>query len=229
MKISTRVVPVAAMFISICTYVACGDDDTAATPVPSDGGTDATTEGGGTDSGGGDSGGTDSGGTDSGETDATVTDGGTDAQLVEDGGIVTDAGPGGDAAVLNCGSASCDLPTQSCCFYPNDAGSFYAACSNGQVCPAVDGGGTPTALACTSQANCGAGSMCCLTSPASGTNASHCVAPAACASTVGIKSAFLCDPAASDAGCGDAGACGSSNIGSWNLPSGFGTCGDVAR
>jgi hypothetical protein len=40
----------------------------------------------------------------------------------------------------------------------------------------------------------------------------------------------MCDPTAADAGCsGDAGACSSTNIGTWRLPSGFATCGGIAR
>jgi hypothetical protein len=226
-----------------CMYLACGDDDEAAEGAV-DAGTDATTDAGGdNDTGAAEDTGVDfrdvGSPVDTGTDTGPETDGGADAaddvQLVTDGGgVITDAGPGGDGAVLNCGAASCDLPAQTCCFYPlADAGSLYSACSTGQTCPSLtDAGldaGTATALACTIQENCSAGTVCCISAPASGTIASHCVAASACASTAGAKSALLCDSTQNDAGCGDAGACSSANVGSWNLPSGFATCGGVAK
>lgn len=220
--------------------VACGGDD-ATTSGGDDGGagSDATIDGGaGNDSGGfadtstgNDSGQSDTG---SGGDDASATDAPADVALVDGGGTVLDAGPGGDAAVINCGTASCKLPAQTCCFYPLEfpPPPYYSACSSGATCPALDAGidaGAATELKCESQDNCVAGTVCCITAPSSGGIAAHCVAPGSCVTTVGTKTAYLCDPTAADAGCADAGVCSSTNIGTWNLPSGFGTCGGVAK
>lgn len=228
---------------STALYVACGNDSSSSEVPSDDGGADGTTAdtgGGGNDSGGGTDTGTgsetsttDSGGNqDAG--DAGATDAGGDAQLIVDsGGVITDAGPGGDGAVLNCGTAQCDLPSQTCCIYPLQGTSpFYSACSGGATCPTLDAGldaGSAVELRCESQANCPTDQVCCLSSPSSGSTSSHCVAAGSCTSTAGNKTALLCDRTEADAGCHDAGACSGTNIGTWGLPSGFSTCGGVAK
>jgi hypothetical protein len=162
---------------------------------------------------------------------------GADAMITNSGGALTDASLGGDATSLNCGSASCSLPNEACCLYPitNPPPPFFAACSSGGSCPAIpaDAGydaGAATELHCEVQANCGGNTVCCLQAPASGNVKAHCVSASSCVSSdAGARAALLCDPAISDPGCGGAGACSSANIATWKLPSGFGTCGGVAR
>jgi hypothetical protein len=164
-------------------------------------------------------------------------DAGADAMITSSGGPVTDASLGGDATSLNCGNTSCHLPSEACCFYPitNPPPPFYAACSGGGSCPTIpaDAGyeaGAATTVHCEVQANCGGTTVCCLEAAASGNVTSHCVAANSCnSSDAGARAALLCDPAATDAGCGSAGACSSANITTWDLPNGFGTCGGVSR
>ena len=178
---------------------------------------------------------TDAGGDANGVADAS--DAGGDAMITTTGGPVTDASLGGDATSLNCGNTSCKLPNEACCLFPitNPPPPFYAACSSGGSCPAIpaDAGydaGAATELHCEVQANCGGNTVCCIEAPASGNITAHCVSASACvASDAGTHSALLCDPALTDAGCGGAGACSSTNIATWNLPNGFGTCGGVSR
>jgi hypothetical protein len=136
---------------------------------------------------------------------------------------------------------------------------FYGACSNGNSCPALtlDAGvgdaGLATELQCEVQANCPSNNVCCISGPPSGTAgkvSSHCLNANACvpqttqilldagpdaAATDGgfvlvQQRAVLCDPAAADAGCpAAAGACSSTNIGTWNVPNGFASCGGKTR
>jgi hypothetical protein len=240
-------------------YVACGGDDNGTIGgmhSGSDaGGLDATTgmndaahgdatsgDDGSTNDGGGDTNNALDAGDAGNPTDAggdanNAGDAGADAMITSTGGAVTDASLGGDATSLNCGNASCKLPNEACCFYPvtNPPPPFFAACSSGGSCPTIpaDAGyeaGAATEVRCEVQANCGGNTVCCVEAPASGNVTSHCVSASACnASDGGSHSALLCDPAAADAGCGSAGACSSANIATWNLPSGFGTCGGVLR
>jgi hypothetical protein len=158
--------------------------------------------------------------------------------------------PSGDAAALGCGSVTCSAQNETCCVYPitNPPPSFVAGCSNGAGCPALAGdagyeAGAPAELHCEVQANCTGGTVCCLQAPSNGVVNAHCKAPGACVATVvdggaeggeagavGLPTALLCDPMlGADAGCGDAAACSSTNIGSWSLPNGFGTCGGLHR
>jgi hypothetical protein len=169
-----------------------------------------------------------------------------DVMLVADtGGTLTDAAPGGDGAALNCGNETCNLPVQSCCLYPlaSPPPAFFAACSTGGACPATlppDAGyeaGAPTSVGCEVQSNCTGVTVCCLESSTSGSVKSSCRAAGSCVGSdagvdgaTGLSVALLCDPSlGGDAGCGEAGACSGANIGTWNLPSGFGTCGGLAR
>jgi hypothetical protein len=183
--------------------------------------TGSTTDDGATSNGG------DAGGSD---------DASPDAMITTTGGPVTDASLGGDAASLNCGTASCHLPSEACCLYPiqNPPPAFFAACSGGGSCAALppDAGydaGAATELHCEVQANCGGNTVCCVQAPSSGNVAAHCVAASACVSGDAGARALLCDPSAADAGCGSAGACSGDHIATWNLPNGFGTCGGVSR
>ena len=226
-------------------YLACGGDDSTVTPTD-DGGSDATVDTGlpdttlpdtslpdtsssdtsVPDTSTGDSG-KDGGGTD-GASDAPV-----DSQLNPDtGNTLGDAGPGGDGAVLSCGSAQCALPAETCCIYEdlNPPPPFYVACANGAACPLLLDAGfdasPPVALQCESQANCQGALTCCITSTMDGGSISaHC----SNSCNGGESNALLCDPTAADAGCPADAGCSTSNIGTWRLPAGFGTCGGKVR
>jgi hypothetical protein len=216
--------------VSSAVLGACGGDDSLAPLGGDDGGSDATTfDANFTDANRGN----DSGGTDSGR-DTGVADAGSDATIVDDAGNFQDASPGGDAAVLNCGGASCNLPEQTCCFY-DQGGDFSGGCANGAGgCPAEPDGGDAglVSLGCEVTANCpGSGQICCITHDTNdGTTKSGCMLEATCATLTHQHRAELCDPSAPDAGCGltHPGPCSSTNIGSWDLPGGFGTCGGVS-
>ncbi len=230
------------------TYLlACGGDD--ASSGGSDAGSDGTSAGDGTtgdDGSTGDDagGGTDSGGgTDTGSGDAAKdgasdsasdapSDAPLDAFIAADGGPITDAAPGGDGATLSCGSAACNVPSQACCFYQGVSAGFTVGCSNGAQCPlpdagaGVDSGVTVTSLDCEQQANCPSNNVCCLEkNVTSGNTVATC--KLSCAGSGSVHAAYLCDPSLADAGCGatDAGACSATNIGTWGLPNGYGTCG----
>lgn len=225
-------------------YLACGGDDNAGgTP---DAGVDATVDGPGNgadtsvpdtaqdDTGTPDTSTPDAAGDggDAGRDGAADADAATDAQLNADSGnTVTDAGPGGDGAVLSCGTAQCQLPAETCCIYADlsPPPPFYVACSNGASCPLlVDAGfdaAPPVALQCESQANCQGALACCITSTNDGGSISaHC----ANSCNGGQSNALLCDPTAADAGCPADAGCSTVNIGTWRLPAGFGTCGGKA-
>ena len=212
-------------------FLACGGDDTTSNPADG-GGSDATIDGGGGSdtSTGQDTGTSDGSGGDTGTGGDAGGDAALDVQLIPDtGNTLTDSGPGGDAAILNCGTAQCNLPTQTCCVYP-ESPNFYVACSTGAACPLLDAGTdsgiSAVALQCEDKENCGGNLVCCLYSTNDGGSIqSHCTD--SCVG--GEKHAILCDQGAADAGCGDAGACSSANISTWNLPTGFATCGGVLR
>jgi hypothetical protein len=155
-KTTTKRILVAASLLTLVSsaayLAACGGDDTSTTP-SDDGGTgDATSfdatggsdpgtgsdTGSGTDSGKKDSGGTTDGG-DGGRdaaSDAPM-DAPMDVQITQDGGTFQDAAPGGDAAALSCGTASCNVPNQACCVYDNTSAGYSVGCSNGAICPDV--------------------------------------------------------------------------------------------
>ena len=173
-----------------------------------------------------------SGGGDASASDASPTDGGSDSGSIVlggDGGSPGDAGPGGNTSAIPCGATSCSIPSEQCCVYTNQnpPPDFSYACSSGGVCPGLDAGpgDQPSALKCSSAANCPSGTVCCVSQSGGNAVASDCQA------SCGGNSAQLCDPGVSSAasGCGDAGACSSSNIGDWGLPRTFGTCGGVGN
>jgi hypothetical protein len=135
-----------------------------------------------------------------------------DASTNSDGAV----GPGGNTTTFPCGSQSCSIATQICCVAQNGRG---AVCVSGSDCAAADAGqpGDLAGLKCTGAANCAQGTVCCI--DPSGNSA--------CAASCDQNGAQLCDPAAANPGCGDAGACSSRNIGDWGLPRTFGTCGGI--
>ena len=153
--------------------------------------------------------------------DGGGTSGGNGA-VVSSGGSPSDAGPGGTAQSLPCGSTSCAIPDESCCVY--DIPAFL--CVIGPVCPVLDAGGggrgTGTGLTCSGAANCSAGTLCCVFENASKQVVSTCMT--ACPS----GGAQLCDPNAASSGCAPgAGACSSKNVTDWDIPSTYATCGGI--
>jgi hypothetical protein len=89
-------------------------------------------------------------------------------------------------------------------------------------CGGNGGGGDTAALACSGQANCPAGTVCCV-HDAQGGAASEC--KSACTN----GQAQLCDPNAAISGCANGVKCSSHNISDWNLPATFATCGGVGN
>jgi hypothetical protein len=138
-----------------------------------------------------------------------------------DGGSSPEAGPGGSTSSVVCGSTTCAIPSDMCCVFQPAAPppDFTYACGGGAACPPGVGGNGTTSLKCSSAANCPSNTVCCA-HPVGNDVASSC--QATCTGT----DAQLCDPRAASSGCvGDAGTCSSMNIGDWNLPATFGTCG----
>jgi hypothetical protein len=181
--------------------VACGGDDSNQTDGGSDSssGNDVTTK----DSSGGDSGGNDSGSSDTGS-DSSPSDSASD--------VISSDGGGG----LKCGNATC-ASSQPCCIDPG--GPTYTCEADAGACGAGD-----ALLHCNSNADCSSSTVCCL-------DASGGKDPpvAACAATCGGNGhAVLCDPngTAQSNRCGDASACGNTNIDTWQLTTNYGTCGD---
>lgn len=153
---------------------------------------------------------------------ATATDTGTGQQEAGggDGGInPADAGPGGSTSVITCGSTSCSIPAQTCCVDRLGGGMTAYGCA--ASCPQIDAGGDTVALKCSGQANCAAGTVCCVRQTGANGAASD------CKPSCNGNEAQLCDPAAAVSGCtGGAGnACSNNNIGDWNLPQTYATCG----
>jgi hypothetical protein len=192
MKTSKRAAFGVAMAIGL---IACGDDT-----VVTDSGTDGSVQ------------------PDSGNPDVTVNDTGSDSTVSDAptdvaSDVVT--GDGGGATSIACGNASCTLPSQACCYNPNN--NKFACSGDGGTCPTGD-----VALQCASAVDCTGGQVCCL-------NASVDPAVAKCAATcTGQDHALLCNPTGTPQAnaCGDAGACGNGNIDTWGLTNKFGTCGD---
>lgn len=165
-----------------------------------------------------------------------ATDGATgaaaDGATVANGGSSDDAGPGGTPQTVPCGSATCAIPGQSCCVIANASPppDFSFACVTGATCPqpaATDSGsvGHVASLQCTGAANCAGGEVCCMYEQTSPKQVdSRCMA-----SCGGPGQAQLCDPNAppSQSGCPASAPCSSTNIGDWDIPPGFATCGGV--
>jgi hypothetical protein len=143
-----------------------------------------------------------------------------------DGGSVSEGGP----RSIPCGGATCVVPAQVCCISAN-ANPASFACISGSICPvaAASDSGVPQAagLACTGAASCPSNQVCCIYEP-SGANqfAAQCLS-----SCAGTGQAQLCDPTVTpgQSGCPSTAPCSNSNIGDWDLPSTFGTCGGVSN
>lgn len=213
--------------LALALAAGCGSsDDSGLTGATPDGGGSSSGDTGTstTDSGNnnnGDAGGSSSG--DSGNTNDSGNPGNADGG--NEGGS-----PGGSTSTLSCGSATCSIPAQSCCITnPPGPNNFAFACVTGGC--AVDagpggGGDPPTALKCSGQANCGPGTVCCV-STGNNTTTSECKASCGGGGGGGGDTAQLCDPAAPAAsnGCPQNAPCSTNNIGDWGLPNTFGTCG----
>ena len=144
--------------------------------------------------------------------------------IADGGGGSNDSGPGGNATQIPCGSATCALATSFCCVYTNNnpPPPFSFACASGSGCPTRAGAGDSVALACSSQANCAAGTVCCVKQDGNRLW-SECVT--SCVDNGNTQTAQLCDPLSSQSGCPASAPCSTRNIDDWKLPNGFGTCG----
>lgn len=227
-RISRRRIGLSFLLVtfSCSAYLACGGDDSTSIPNTEAGVDGSLAEASDLDT----SMATDSGGSDSASDSPSSVDAADagDATIATDGGAITDSGPGGDGAAISCGSATCNLPAQTCCVYKEVSPPFVVGCSNGTNCPAPPpdaGDGGVVSLGCELGANCNGSAVCCIEhNTNTGTIVSAC--KSSCAGSATVVSAEMCDPTAADAGCAqDAGACSSTNIGTWNLPNGFATCG----
>ncbi len=140
-----------------------------------------------------------------------------DGSAGPDGATTPDAaGPGSSPSRLPCGPFTCNIPGESCCVGRTSGTTTYA-CFAGGTCPVATGGNT-TALKCRGAANCGAGTVCCVTQ-------NNTLTTSACNASCGNNDAQLCDPAAVPTGCRAAEPCSSNNIGDWRLPAPYATCG----
>lgn len=217
--------------------VACGSSSTADVVPADDGGAgdgSAGGDGGSTSNADGastfDGGGTtdDAGGNGDGGTPPSLRDAGifTDAApaITGDGGAADDAGPGGSVSQISCGSTSCALATDFCCVYDNKNAppDFLFTCASGSACPNLAGGKDPTALGCSSAANCPTSTVCCIRDDG---NRIWSECSATCTDTGSITAAQLCDPNAASTGCPTSDPCSNNSIGDWKLPDGFATCG----
>jgi len=153
---------------------------------------------------------------------ASGTDTGTTQQDAGgDGGIdPPDAGPGGTTTVIKCGSTTCAIPAQSCCVdqLPNNMTAYGCAAS----CPGLGGGGggggDTTALKCSGQANCAAGTVCCVRQVNNG-------ATSECKASCTGNQAQLCDPLAAVSGCTGQVCSNGIDFSDWSLPPTYATCG----
>ena len=189
-------------------WLACGGSDGANDPLTATD-TDAGTvlpESGTTDTG------------TSGNDAASGTDTGTGQQGADGGVDPPDAGPGGTTTVINCGSTTCSIPAQTCCV--DNLANNMTAYGCAATCAGLDAGaGIDTAaLKCSAQANCAAGTVCCVRQVGNNGAASECKA------TGGGNEAQLCDVNAAVPGCTGS-TCSNNNIGDWNLPDTYATCG----
>jgi len=200
-------------------WLACGGSDGATDLVGApgnDGGglpeTSAAAEGGGGDTDAASA--TDA----AGSTDASDAGSTTQEAGGGEGGIdPPDAGPGGTTTILNCGSTTCAIPAQACCV--DRLGGGMTAYSCAATCAGVDAGADTTALKCSGQANCAAGTVCCVHQVGGNGAASECQA------SCGQNQAQLCAPMAAVSGCDAGVTCSSNNVGDWNLPPSYATCG----
>lgn len=146
------------------------------------------------------------------------------ASVLPDGAVVSgpDAGTAPDGspgtATLTCGTSVCKLPGETCCVRGGSGSSFTYACVTGTTCPNSGGGNGTAALACTGAASCSSGTVCCVSQ-----NNNQTVS--ACKPTCGGNDAQLCDPSAIPTGCSAQAPCSNKQIGGWQLPPSFGTCG----
>ena len=212
----------AITFLCVGGYVACGGDQGSSATGSNDGGGasgEGGAEGGGLDGGSGSDGGV----TDAGQNDGAPT-------LSTDGGSGDDGGPGGNTAQITCGSATCAIPSGTCCVYPNantpPPPAFYFSCSSGACPPPAAGIDPASALKCSLAANCPPSTVCCITSDGVANNISSQCKPT-CTAAAGATTATLCDPTMPGVGCQGATTCTRTNVDSWNIPNGFGTCGGV--
>lgn len=199
-------------------WLGCGSDDSGSDVTAQGDAGNASSSSGGTASSTSSSGGTStssSGGSTTGDGGGTSSSSGAPGG---DGGInPPDAGPGGNTTQINCGATACPIPAQECCVAQTNAGRAYGCVSVDAGCGG-GGGGDVAALQCTSQANCPANTVCCVSATNNG-------ATSACQASCTGDQAQLCDPSATNTGCSAQDPCSHDNIGDWGLPRTFATCG----
>jgi hypothetical protein len=158
--------------------------------------------------------------------------------VVADGGSGPgiDAHPGGTTSNLPCGSATCRIPTESCCVVDPGNGPSYS-CVVGTLCPsphAVSNSGTvgqgatgtnngngPTVvtLQCGGAANCPDGEVCCAQTTDNATSST-------CKQVCNANEVQLCDPSAAVTRCPTVQPCTTSGASDLGLPASFGACGE---
>jgi hypothetical protein len=142
-----------------------------------------------------------------------------DVRITADGGVnPPDAGPGGDLTQLPCGTAVCSIPLETCCVADLGNSTRAYSCFIGATCPRPKDGDT-AGLKCAGAANCPPGTVCCIF------EVSHGAASECRVTCSGSNEAQLCDPQAADAGCPSGQPCSNHDIGDWQLPSTYATCG----
>jgi hypothetical protein len=130
------------------------------------------------------------------------------------GDAQTEAGPVDTTASMVCGTSSCALANNRVCCVENAASAYECA----------DRGACPTAtklveLRCASDANCAAGSVCCL-SLSNGT-----FPVSQCQTACYPSDLHLCKPKASPSGCETFQTCSTAGITGWGLPAAsYGMC-----
>lgn len=154
----------------------------------------------------GEAGGSDTGGSDTGSS--------TDANGLQD--VASLEGSTSDASGIpfSCGGTPCSPPTQTCCG-TGSGGQIVLTCENQPVCSAAGG----FTLHCHSNADCPSLQVCCFQQQSNGGTAS-------CTSSGCGNGLPLCDPAAPGPQCPGGQQCNTNPGGGFNLPPGFGGCGN---
>ena len=175
-------------------------------------------------------GGTDPGGvTDGGAMDSTTGDDGSTDTGTNGDGSANDSGlgdasndgsttsDGGGSLKITCGPQLTCTAQQTCCV--SQGGQTMYSCVGGS-CPMGQ-----TALKCAKTSDCAMGNVCCAHIDQMNNVTSQCLQ--ACPNTP--NDAQLCSNMDMPTGCAMNVMCSSNNIGDWNLPNGFATCGGKAN
>jgi hypothetical protein len=155
---------------------------------------------------------------------AAAGSGGTTAQ--NDAATAPDTGAGGTAppdggwidttATITCGQQACALANNRVCCVTGASATAYE-CADRGACPTATP--IPVELQCNSDANCAAGSVCCL-SHSSGVNS-----VSRCQTACYPADVHLCNPKAATTGCEAFQTCTAVAIAAWGLPAtSYATC-----